>query len=280
MPKLELKRPLAFFDIEATGISPRGDRIVELAIIKLMPDGGRVSHTWRVNPEMPIPEEATRIHGITDDDVADEPTFAQIAREVFEILEDCDVGGYNVARFDVPMLTEEFQRADIKFGIEDRKIIDAQRIYHQREPRNLEAAVQFFCGRPHTGAHGAEADTQATIDVLEAQLERYSDLPRTVAELDEYCNPGDPAWVDRIGRLKWANGEVVLNFGRKKGTPLREIVEEDPGFIKWILRSDFPADVKKIVQNALEGNWPSPPDKAPGKEEKPRKAKQSEFKLD
>jgi len=280
MSALQLKRPLAFFDIEATGISPRGDRMVELAIIKLIPDGSRVSHRWRMNPEMPIPAEATRIHGITDEDVANEPTFSQIAGKVFEILEGCDLGGYNVARFDIPMLTEEFQRAGIKFNIENRKIIDAQRIYHRREPRDLGAAVQFFCGRPHTGAHGAEADTQATIDVLEAQLDRYPDLPRTPDELDEYCNPSDPTWVDKIGRLKWMNGEVVLNFSRKKGISLRDLIEQDPGFIKWILRSDFPADVKEIVENASEGKWPSPPEQTPGAEEEPGKAEQSEFNLE
>lgn len=259
MSRLHLTRPLAFLDIEATGVSPRGDRIVELAIIKLLPDGTRVARTWRINPEMPIPEESTRIHGITDEDVANAPTFSDLAPQIFEILEQCDIGGYNVARFDIPMLEEEFKRAGLKLDTDHRNVVDVQRIFHRKEPRDLEAAVRFFCNKDHEDAHGAEADTAATIDVFEAQLERYPDIPGTVEELDHFCNPRDPSWVDKIGRLKWSRGEVVLNFGRKKGTSLKEIVASDPGFIKWILRSDFPSDVKEVVENALNGTWPEPP---------------------
>jgi DNA polymerase-3 subunit epsilon len=277
MSRLDLKRPLAFLDIEATGVSPRGDRIVELAIIKLMPDGTRVARTWRINPEMPIPAESTRIHGITDDDVAHAPTFRELAPQLYEILDGCDIGGYNVSRFDIPMLVEEFQRAGLKFDTESRGVVDVQRIFHRNEPRDLEAAVRFFCDKPHDDAHGAEADTRATIDVFEAQLQRYTDLPRTVEELDEYCNPREPDWVDKIGRLKWRNGTVVLNFGRKKGTPLKEIVETDPGFIKWMLRSDFPADVKEIVEDAVGGKWPEPP--PPPESAATREPEQTELKL-
>ena len=258
----KLDRPLAAFDIEATGISPRADRIVELAIVRIMPDGTRDTHTYRVNPEMPIPAEASAIHGITDEDVADCPVFPTIAQEIFDLLDGADLGGFNILRYDIPMLGEEFLRAGIEFDTEERRIIDAQRIFHKRHPRDLTAAVAFYCNEMLLDAHGAEADTLATIRVLEAQFEKYSDLPRDLDELDAYCNPRDPTWVDRIGRLKWVRGEVTLNFGKKKGTSLRRIIEEDRGFIKWMLRSDFPRDTKTILENAVKGSWPRPP-KAP-----------------
>ena len=257
--ELKLERPLAFFDIEATGITPRADRIVELSIVKLLPDGSRTTHTWRINPEMRIPLEATQIHGITDADVADCPTFSDLAETIDAILKDCDLAGYNITRYDVPMLTEEFLRANIKFDMDERRIVDVQRIYHRNEPRDLSAALQFYCGKLHTDAHGAEADTNATIDIFEAQLERYEELPHDVAALDEYCNPRDANWVDKTGRLKWVDNKVVLNFGRKKGTLLSDMIRDDPGFMKWMLRSDFPNDVKEIVTNAMRGQWPSPP---------------------
>jgi DNA polymerase-3 subunit epsilon len=259
MCQLELDRPLAVLDIEATGISPRADRIVELVIVKMHPGGERTTHRYRVNPGQPIPPEATAIHGITDEDVADCPAFADIAVELAAVLEDCDLCGYNMIRFDLPMLGEEFLRAGVDFDAEDRRLVDAQRIFHRREPRDLSAALAFYCGKDHVDAHGAEADVLATIEVLEGELRMYADLPRRVAELHDYCNPRDSRWVDRSGRLKWVNNEVVLNFGRKKGTRLRDVVENDPNFIKWMLRSDFPRDVRTIVEKACAGEWPTPP---------------------
>lgn len=259
MSELKLDRPLAFFDIEATGISPRADRIIDLAIVTLNPDGTRVTNTFRVNPEMHIPEDSTRIHGITDEDVEGSPTFREIAAEINSVLEGCDLGGYNIVRFDIPMLVEEFTRAGIKFEVDSRRLIDAQRIFHQKEPRDLSAALSFYCGETHMGAHGAEADVLATINVLEGQFTKYPDLPGEMDALHDFCNPRDPSWVDSQGRLKWSGGEVALNFGKKKGQLLRRIVEEDQGFIKWMLRSDFPADTRQIVQDAMHGIWPDAP---------------------
>ena len=259
MLKLKLDRPLAVFDIEATGLNPRSDRIVELAVTRLMPDRTRTSHAYRVNPGIPIPAEATAMHGITDADVASCPPFVSVAGEILKRFEGCDLAGYNIGRFDIPMLEEEFLRVGQKFSMDDRRILDAQRIFHQREPRDLTAALAFYCGEMHLDAHGAEADVTATIRVLEGQFERYSDLPHDMEKLDEYCNPRDPAWVDRTGKLRWRKNEVVLNFGRKKDTPLRELIDHDPGFIKWMLKNDFPRDFQDILRSALEGKWPQPP---------------------
>ena len=260
MIESRLERPLAAFDIEATGTSPVADRIVELAIVKILPDGSRPTHVFRINPDRPIPSDATKIHGIHDEDVADCPLFADIAPQIESLLEGCDLAGYNCLRYDIPMLVEEFRRAGRDFDVEGRRVIDVQRIYHRREPRDLTAALAFYCGEMHLDAHGAEADTQATIRVLESQLQRYPDLPPDIEGLDAYCNPRDPSWADRAGRLKWSDKTIVLNFGKKKGTPLSEIIEGDPGFIKWMLRSDFPRDTKDIVEKAAEGIWPEPPE--------------------
>jgi len=259
MFKWKLNRPLAIFDIEATGINVRTDRIVELAIVRLKPDSTRDSHVFRVNPGIPIPPEATNIHGISDADVAGLPIFKSVAPQVFAILEGCDLGGYNLIHFDIPLLIEEFLRSDIKFDIEGRRIVDAQRIFHKKEPRDLTAALAFYCGEMHFDAHGAESDALATVRVFEGQFERYRDLPRDLNELDKFCNPRAPDWVDRTGRLKWVNNEIVLNFGKKKDQPLRNLIEEDPSFIKWLLRSEFPRDMQEIVKNAMDGKWPKPP---------------------
>jgi DNA polymerase III subunit epsilon len=256
--KWQLERPLAIMDIEATGINPRIDRIIDLAIVKLMPDGKRSVRTFRINPGIPIPPETTKIHGIRDSDVADSPSFGLLAPEILDLLKGCDLGGYNLIRFDIPMLVEEFLRNNIKFDIEGRKIIDAQRIFHKREPRDLSAALVYYCGEMHFDAHGAESDALATLRVFEGQFKRYPDLPREIDVLDQYCNPREPDWVDRTGKLKWQNGEIVLNFSRKKGESLKNLIQNDPGFIKWIMRGDFPQDMQEIVQNALQGKWPKP----------------------
>ena len=251
-PGLSLKRPLAVFDIEATGLNARSDRIVEICIVKLMPNGEKKVHTFRVNPEVPIPAEATEVHGITDADVAGCPAFDQIAPELLRLLENCDLGGYNAVNFDIPMLVEEFLRAKIKFNADERRVVDAQRIFHKKEPRDLSAAMVFFCNETHDDAHGAQADAIATVKVLEAQLVKYADLPRTVEELDEFCNPRDPSWADRNGRLRWVGDEIVVNFGQKKGIPLTVLAKTDSGYLKWIIRGDFPRDTQEIVRNVLE----------------------------
>lgn len=259
----KLDRPLATFDIESTGTSPRADRIVDLAIVRVHPDGTRDTHTFMINPGMPIPPDSTAIHGITDEDVADCPAFGDVAKQIHELLEGCDLAGYNLLRFDIPMFVEEFLRAGIEFDVSARRVIDAQRIFHRREPRDLSAALAFYCGEMHLDAHGALADAKATIRVLEGQFKHYSDLPGNMDELHDYCDPRDPSWVDRAGRLKWAGEEVVLNFGRQKGVPLRKLIDEEPSFIKWMLRSDFPRDTKNIVEQAAAGVWPEPPQAHP-----------------
>ena len=253
--RLKVDRAIVFFDLEATGINVMRDRIVEICVIKIEPDGQRSSKKRLINPGIPIPSEATAIHGITDDDVKNEPSFMQVSRSFFNFLEDCDLGGFNLLKFDIPMLAEEFKRSGLTFPVRDRKIIDVQRIFHKQEPRTLAAAVKFYCNREHTDAHGSEADTLATIDVLERQLEKYDDLPVTVDELDEYCNPQDPSFIDRDGKLRWHNKEVVIGFGQKSGQSLRDLADKETGYLKWILRGDFDEEVKDIVRDALVGRF-------------------------
>lgn len=260
---LKLTRPLAMFDIEATGPNARTDRIIELAIIRLMPDGQRQTFCWRINPQRPIPAEASAVHKIFDKDVADCPTFLHKAPEIAAAFDNSDLAGFNALRYDIPMLAEEFIRAGQPFSFEGRKVVDAQRIFHRKVPRDLTAALAYYCGELHVDAHGAAADALATLQVLEAQLERYTDLPRDPDGLDAYCSPKHPDWVDRTGRLKWQNGEIVLNFGKRQGEPLRRIAREDSSFIAWMLRSDFPSDTKTIVRNAQNNVWPTPPTALP-----------------
>jgi DNA polymerase-3 subunit epsilon len=254
-----LDRPLVIFDIEATGANPRTDRIVELAAIRLAPDGTSQRHVWRINPQRPIPAEATAIHGIRDEDVASCPTFLHKAAEIAAVFEDADLAGYNAVRFDIPMLAEEFVRAHYPFVSEGRRVLDAQRIFHRKVPRDLTAALSYYCGEMHLDAHGAVADAEATLRVLQAQFERYPDLPLDMEALDAYCSPRNPDWADRAGRLRWQDGEIVLNFGKRQGESLRRLLREDPGFVNWMLRSDFPGDTKTILRQAMEGKWPAPP---------------------
>jgi DNA polymerase-3 subunit epsilon len=259
MTGIDLDRRLVFFDIEATGLSSRSDRIVEICLLEAQVDGSRKIHNFRVNPEMPIPAEATKIHGISDADVAACPSFEDIAQTLFDLLHDCDLAGYGILNFDIPLLVEEFLRARLRFSIDDRRIIDVQRIFHKKEPRDLTAALKFYCNEALEGAHGAEADAVATEQVLEGQLKMYNDLPHTVAELDQFCNPREPDWVDRMGRLKWDEDEIRINFGKKKGESLRELVKKDPSYLKWIIRSDFPRDMQDVVRDAIDGIMPARP---------------------
>ncbi|MFO7938095.1 MAG: 3'-5' exonuclease [Kiritimatiellia bacterium] len=256
---VKLDRPLIVFDIEATGTSPRADRIIELAAIKIEPDGTQHKRCWLLNPGIPIPVESIAIHGITDEVVSSCPTFKDKALEILTFFGEADLSGFNAGRFDIPMLSEEFKRADIIFDPDRRRLLDAQRIFHSREPRNLSAALNFYCGKEHTDAHGAEADTQATLEVLLGQFQHYPDLPRDMETLDKLLNPLDPFNADRSGRLRWVDNEVTINFGRKKGEKLRDLVEKDSGFIKWIIKNDFPQDTRKICENALNGIFPEPP---------------------
>ena len=266
MLPLKLDRPLVVFDIESTGTSPRKDRIIELAAIKVMPDGAETRRCWLLNPGVPIPPETTAIHGITDEIVKDCPTFRDVAGDVMLFFDGCDLSGFNADRFDIPCLEEEFARVGINFASSSRRHVDVQRIYHRMEPRDLTAAVKFYCGRPHEGAHGAEADAAATLDVLKAQLARYRDLPKTTAEMDEYLVPHDPLNADRYGMLRWRNGELCVNFGKKKGEALSKLLVNEPNYLKWLVKGDFDTEVRMIVRDLLENGRlpPAPKTERPG----------------
>lgn len=257
MLRWKLKRDIAVFDIESTGDNPYSDRIIEIAVIRLAPTGERRVHKWRINPGIPIPAEAMAIHGISDADVAGCPAFRALAAEIGAVFENCDLAGFNLLGFDIPIIVEEFKRAEVAFDLKGRRIIDAQRIYHKREPRNLSAALAFYRGEMHLDAHGAEGDALATLRVLEGQFDKYPDLPADIDVLHEYCNIRKTDWVDAIGKLKWMNNEVAVNFGQKRGATLRSVAQNDPGFLKWMLKGDFPSDTKEIVRKALEGEFPA-----------------------
>ena len=260
---IELQRPLVVFDIESTGISPRKDRIIELAAVKVMPGGEEVRQCWLLNPAVHIPEETTAVHGIADEDVKDCPTFLEKAKEIFAFFEGCDLSGFNADRFDIPCLEEEFARCGMNFAAGRRKHVDVQRIYHRMEPRDLSAAVGFYLNRSHDGAHGAEADAAATLDVLKTQLARadgrYAEVPRSVDAIDEYLVPHDPLNADRNGLFRWKDGEWTVNFGKKRGESLKRIMLNEPNFLKWITKGDFDTEVRMIAADALEGRLPPPP---------------------
>lgn len=257
---LKLEKPLVVFDIESTGTSPRKDRIIELAAIKVMPDGSEESRCWLLNPTVPIPPETTAIHGISDEIVALCPTFADKAEEIFGFFLGCDLSGFNSDRFDIPCLEEEFARVGLNFAASSRRHVDVQRIYHRMEPRDLTAAVRFYCDRDHAGAHGAEADTRATLDVLKAQMAKYPSLPKDIAAMDEYLVPHDPLNADRNGLLRWMDGELCINFGKKKGDSLRRLLLNEPNYLRWIVKGDFDSEVRMIVKDLLDnGRLPPAP---------------------
>lgn len=248
---------MAVLDIESTGANWRLDRIIDLAVIRIHPDGKRETASFRVNPGMPIPPASTAVHGIRNEDVAGCPTFAQAAAAIATALSGCDFAGYNLARFDLPLLTEEFKRAGLTFDWPSCRVVDAQRIFHRREPRDLSAALAFYCNEEHTGAHGALADAEATWRVLEGQMERYPDLPADVAELALYCFPPNPDFIDREGKLVWdAEGEVTLNFGVNRGRRLRDIAAKDASYLSWMMRKNFGPEVDQMVQLARQGQLP------------------------
>lgn len=267
----ELEHPLVVFDLETTGLFPRRDRIVEIAAVKINPDSSEETLEHLVNPTIPIPPETTAVHGISDDDVKACPTFADLADEIYAFFEGCDVGGFNSDRYDIPCLEEEFFRVGKNFAAAIGKRIDVQRLYHRMEPRDLSTALSFYCGRSHDGAHGALADARATCDVLAAILEkarrapagdRYAEIAgKNMDALDAYLVPQDPSNADRNGMLKWRDGVLYVNFGKKKGVPLKEIMLNEPNFLKWILKGNFDTDVKAIAQDALNGRLPRPPRK-------------------
>ncbi|MDE6383297.1 MAG: 3'-5' exonuclease [Paramuribaculum sp.] len=241
--KLNLTRPIVFFDLETTGTNITSDRIVEISILKIWPDGTELERTRRVNPGMPIPAEATAVHHITDEDVAGEPSFSQIAKSLAQIFTDCDIAGFNSNRFDVPLLIEEFHRAGIALNLSGIRFVDVQTIFHKKEQRTLTAAYRFYCDKDLEDAHSASADTRATYEVLMAQLDRYPDLSNDIAELSEYSS--HTRNVDFAGRLIYDDkGVEIINFGKYKGRVAEEVLRKDPGYYSWIMQGDFARNTK------------------------------------
>lgn len=260
MKNLRLERPLAFIDVETTGRNPYSDRIVELSILKISPDGNEEYKSHRINPGIPIPEETTAIHGITDADVAEEPPFQQYARSIRDFLEGCDISGFNVINFDLPCLEAEFARSNVDFSRKSRYLIDSMVIFHQREPRNLKAAYLKYCGKEMENAHSAKEDAKVSSEILDSQLDMYKDLPKDVAGLCALCYKVNENSIDADGKFIWVEGEAVCNFGKKhKGSRLKNIAIEDPDYLSWIANADFSIEVKEIAINALNGEFPEPP---------------------
>lgn len=249
---LEIKKPIIFFDIEATGLDISQDRIVEIAMIKLYPDGQQEEKVIRVNPEITIPDEVIAIHGISNEDVANAPRFEDVANEIETFIGDADLAGYNSNKFDVPILAEELLRAGSQFDLMGRKFIDVQNIFHKMEQRTLAAAYQFYCQKELTNAHNASADTKATMEVLLAQLDRYNDLEKNVSFLANFsATKGDI--IDFAGRLALnENGEAIYNFGKHKGKTLEKVNQEEPGYYGWMLNANFPLTTKAVLRKEMD----------------------------
>jgi len=248
--KLKLTKPIAFFDLETTGLNIASDRIIEISIIKLMPNGDKEIKTKLINPTIPIAKEAEAIHGISNNDVKDKATFKEVANEINDFIKDCDLGGYNSNRFDIPLLAEEFLRAGIDFDVASRNLVDVQNIFHKMEKRTLEAAYQFYCNKELKDAHSAEADTTATYEILEAQLEKYDELENDMEYLATFSRQTKN--VDLLGRLVYnAKNIPVFNFGKHKGKSVKEVYEKEPGYYSWMMNGDFPLYTKKVLTEII-----------------------------
>lgn len=240
---LQLKKPLAFIDLETTGVNLGLDRIVEIAIVKILPDGTKSVKRKLLNPEMAIPKASSDIHGITDEMVKDAPTFKQVAHELKQMLDGCDLAGYNSNRFDIPLLMEEFLRVQVDFDMKNRKLLDVQNIFHKMEPRTLGAAYKFYCNKALDGAHSAEVDASATHEILEAQLERYPALGNNVDTILKTI--GEDVIVDFARRFIMENGTEVFNFGKFKGRPVADVLKSEPQYYDWMMKGDFPQHTKQ-----------------------------------
>ncbi len=244
--ELKLKNPLIFFDLETTGINIITDRIVELSYFKIWPNGDEELRTFKINPTIPIPLNSTKIHGITDEDVKDSPTFSEIAKTLSKTLEGCDLAGYNSNKFDIPLLAEEFIRSGVDIDLKKRKFIDVQVIFHKKEQRTLSAAYKFYCNKDLEKAHSAEADTKATYEILKAQLEKYPDLSNEIDQLAEYSSHNRN--VDFVGRIIYnEQEEEIFNFGKYKGQKVEDVFKKDPAYYSWMINNDFPSYTKKIL---------------------------------
>jgi DNA polymerase-3 subunit epsilon len=246
LTQLILKKPICFFDLETTGVNISKDRVVEISILKVFPDGKEETYTKRVNPEMPIPKEVTAIHGISDSDVKDAPKFKDIAKEVNTIIKDSDLGGFNSNRFDIPLLAEEMLRAELDFDMKNRVAVDVQTIFHKMEQRTLSAAYKFYCDKNLEDAHSAEADTNATYQVLKAQLSKYDNLENDINFLSEFSSR--KKFADFAGFIIFnKNGEECFSFGKHKNKRVVDVLEQEPGYFGWILNADFPLYTKKVL---------------------------------
>jgi DNA polymerase III subunit epsilon len=244
--ELPLKRPIVFFDLETTGINVTNDRIVEITLLRIEPNGKETEKTFLVNPTIPISKEASEIHGIKDEDVKDKPVFKEIAKNVAAIIEGADIAGFNSNRFDIPLLAEEFLRADVDFNMRNRQFVDVQVIFHKMEQRNLAAAYKFYCKKELINAHSSKADTMATYEILKAQLDFYENLPRTINELSEFSTQNKN--VDLAGHIVYNDKNVeVFNFGKHKGIPVEEVLTKDSGYYGWMMNGQFPLYTKKIL---------------------------------
>ncbi|GAB5418956.1 MAG: 3'-5' exonuclease [Crocinitomicaceae bacterium] len=250
---IKLKKSLAIFDLEATGLDITNDRIVEVAVVKISPDGTSTNFDRRVNPEIPIPKMVSEIHGIYDEDIADAPTFKEILPDLEAFLEDCDFAGYNSNKFDLPMLAEEMLRAESNFDLTACKHIDVQNIFHKMEQRTLVAAYKFYCQKELNNAHNALADAQATWEVLDAQISHYEDLSDDVGALASFSRHNDMDRADFAGRLAYnKKGEVVYNFGKHKSKTIEEVSKKEPGYYGWMLDADFPLYTKQVLRKEME----------------------------
>ncbi len=246
--QLNLKNPIVFFDLETTGVNIAVDRIVEIAVLKIHPNGNEELRKFRINPERPIPKEASNIHGIFDEDVKNSPTFKNVAKELAKFMEGCDIGGFNSNKFDIPLLAEEFIRADVDFDMKKRHTIDVQTIFHKMEKRTIGAAYKFYCQKDLDDAHSAEADTRATYEILKAQIKRYKELENDIAFLSDFSTFNKN--VDFAGRIIYNDkNKEVFNFGKYKGMQVTDILEKDPGYYSWIMNGDFPLYTKKVLTN-------------------------------
>jgi len=246
---LKLTRPLAFIDLETTGVNLGSDRIVEIGMIKILPDGNRSAKRKLLNPEIAIPQSIIDIHGISNEMVKDAPTFKQAANDIRQFLDNCDLGGYNSNRFDIPMLMEEFLRAGVEFDMKGRKLVDVQKVFHMMEQRTLTAAYKFYCQKNLDGAHSAEADARATMEILEAQVERYPQMGNTVDSILKFT--GEEIIVDFARRFIMDKGVEVFNFGKHKGRPVTEVLKAEPQYYDWMMRGDFPLHTKQKLTEIL-----------------------------
>ncbi len=267
---LSLERPLAIFDLETTGTNITSDRIVEIAIIKVQPDGTEENYCKRVNPEMPIPAVVSEIHGIYDKDIQDAPTFKELANEIVAFIGDADLAGYNSNKFDIPVLAEELMRAGSDFDISKRRFVDVQNIFHKMEQRTLAAAYLFYCNKTIENAHNALYDAKATWDVLKAQIERYPDIKNDVIYLSEFSKAGNYNLLDFAGRLAIDDkGEAIYNFGKHKGRTIKQVAQIEPGYYGWMLDADFPLYTKQCLRREM--------DKIKSEREKAKESKETDI---